>query len=146
VAEEPSAAPPSLAADTIASQLGGAEIPEGYVCFKGYLDEGGDGTHRIVVDEQFLRWLVVTTSDIAGKLDTPADAQDPRDLIWVRRGARMTKCEVGYAPDIANEGWGVDPVEGFVTDAPQDVGELNATAMSGRFRPQAFSSHPPPPY
>jgi hypothetical protein len=105
---EPATSPPTIAPDQIAADLGGEAIPEGYVRFKGYLDGGTGGVYRIVADDQFLRWLEVRTEDIAGRLDGSANPIDHRDLIWVRRGARMNKCEVGYAPDIADEGWCVD--------------------------------------
>ncbi|MEA2193622.1 MAG: hypothetical protein QOG42_56 [Solirubrobacteraceae bacterium] len=130
---EPPESPRRLSADTIGSALGGDAIPEGYVRFLGYLHAGDSGTHRIVVDEQFLRWLVVDSDDIAGRMDPPPGAMDSREQIWVRRGARMTKCEVGYAPDIANQGWGVetDPVDDadIVLDSANlpDAGAESAT-------------------
>jgi hypothetical protein len=128
----PPTTPRTLTRESIAAELGGAAIPEGYVCFKGYLDDGQDGTHKIVVDNQFLRWMQVNTCDIVGQLDIP---DDPCKLIWVRRGARMTKCEIGYAPDMANAGWGVDFSVGRDLS---DLSDLKA-AMTDR-------RGPPPPY
>jgi hypothetical protein len=151
-----------LSADNFAAELGGDAIPEGYVCFRGYLDEGTGGTHRIVVDEQFLRWLEVDAGDIAGRLEAAAGGDDRREQIWVRRGARMTKCAVGYAPEIANEGWGVDTEPAADTDTvvpgdeSDDAGDdtratesLLRSAGPVRKRRRGRSNQrrwPPPPY
>lgn len=147
---EPPTSPPRIASDSIATDLGGQAIPEGYVCFKGYLQAANGGVHRIVVDDQFLRWLEVSTEDIAGRLDGSADPVDRRDQIWVRRGARMTKCEVGYAPDIADEGWGVDTESVVDVDVDGPVELLSDAGGDGsrRWRPPPLlrRRRPPPPY
>jgi len=106
--DEQSTMPPTITRDSIAANLGKGAIPEGYVPFRGYLAAGEAGTCRIFVDDQFVRWLVVSTDDIVSRLDGSAHAQDPRDLIWVRRGARIAQCEVRSAREIANDGCGVD--------------------------------------
>ena len=124
--------------DQLDAAFAGEDIPEGYVCFRGRLIAGRGSTSRIVVDEQFLRWLDVGSDDIACHLEPPADRSDWRGSIWVRRGARMTKCEVAYAPEIANEGWGVD--EGAVDD------DVAIDAPRGGRRPLAARRRPPPPF
>jgi hypothetical protein len=106
--DERSTMPPTITRDAIAAKLGRGAIPEGYVPFRGYLAAGEAGTCRIFVDAQLVRWLVVSTDDIVARLDVPAHASDPRDLIWVKRGARMAQCEVRSAHEIANDGCGVD--------------------------------------
>jgi hypothetical protein len=106
--DEQSTMPPTITRDSIAAEVGKGAIPEGYVPFRGYLAAGEAGTCRIFVDDQFVRWLVVSTNDIVGRRDIQANAQDPRDLIWVRRGARIAQCEVRSAHEIANDGCGVD--------------------------------------
>ena len=163
MSDQPPASPRRLSADSFAAELGKDAIPEGYVCFRGYLGEGAGGTHRIIVDEQFLRWLEVDAGDIAGRLEAPSGGDDRREQIWVRRGARMTKCAVGYAPEIADEGWGVDtdPVAGtdivLPADEVDDAGEdADATARllspAGSVRRRRWRRNhpqrrwPPPPY
>jgi len=137
--------PTSISPASIAAQLGSDRIAEGYVCFKGYLQIGNAGTHRIVVDEQFVRWLEVNAEDIVGQIDGSADPADRRDQIWVKRGARMAKCEVAYAPEIANEGWGVD-TDPLVAEDDADVLLGLAAATTRRPDRRPNRRRPPPPY
>lgn len=112
VTDETPGLPPSLTPDSIATTLGGdiPGVPLGYVSFKGYLAEGNGGVHRLYIDDTFWSWLEVPAADIAARLDVPSNAADARSVIWVNRDARVTKCQVGYAPDLEDEGWGGDPV------------------------------------
>lgn len=108
--DEPSGLPRSLAPDSIAATLGGdhPSTHSGYVSFKGYLAAGEGGVHRLYFDDSFWSWLEVKATDIAARLDVPSNAQDSRSVIWVSRDVKVTKCQVGYAPELEDESWGVD--------------------------------------
>lgn len=110
--DAPPELPPSLDPDSIATALGGEypAVPVGYVSFKGYLAAGQSGRHRLYFDDTFWSWLDVAGADIAARLDVPANAQDSRSVIWVKRDAIVTKCQAGYAPELEDESWGADPV------------------------------------
>lgn len=79
---------------------------EGAVMFKGWLlkpSEAGGGTDtppgrvRFFTDPQFLDWLEIPADDIV--YQTKADADDPEggSVIWVKREARIRRCEAGRA-------------------------------------------------
>lgn len=134
--------PPTISAADITSELARDGIPEGYICFKGYLQTGSGRTDRIIVDDRFVRWLEVDREDIVARSE-PSQAGDLRNRIWVRRGARVAKCEVSTAPDAANEGWGVD------TDPIAGPGIVPGVPDGRRGRRPAQPDLPariPPPY
>jgi hypothetical protein len=117
--QEPNSGPVSVAPDNIAASLLGGRpaIPDGYVSFKAYLDVPHDGLQRAYENDGFVHWWEIKVDDIAGRLDPPPNQQDPRTIVWVKRDARITRCEVGSAQEMADRAGGGDPDNGRSTQA-----------------------------
>jgi hypothetical protein len=104
--------PDVAAEDIIRSDTEG----EGVVMFKGWLgpieggavstpadgaDEAGasvDVEHvRFFTDPQFLDWLEIPVKEIFHRTSASADDPEGGSVIWVRREARIRRCEYGRA-------------------------------------------------
>jgi hypothetical protein len=94
-------------------------VPDGYVSFKGYLDEAQDGVHRVYLDDSFWCWIEVQADDIAHRMDVPNNPQDPRSIVWIKRSALVTRSEVGSASDIAHSVWGDDDHAAVIQRRPR---------------------------
>jgi hypothetical protein len=82
---------------------------EGVVMFKGWLGSmDGDpvpdpadpvaADHvRFFTDPQFLDWLEIPSIDIFHQTSASADDPEGGSVIWVRREARIRRCEYGRA-------------------------------------------------
>ena len=110
-------AAPNLAPDPIAKRLGKClptDVSEGYVSFKGYLGPAlEDGTYPLYLDEEFRSWIRLRAEDIKERFNL-ANAQDPHSVIFVERRAKLTRCQTGFANEIADEVWGADPAGGGI--------------------------------
>lgn len=88
----------SVATDIVSKDTDGL----GAAKFEGWLaGEPGDpdpspATFRCYTHPQFLEWLEIATDDILGQVPTtgrPAGGS----TIWVKRGAKIKRCQVGQA-------------------------------------------------
>lgn len=88
--------------------------PEGCISFKGFLSEPrmcgeDDAVHRLYTDHTFWTWLEILASDIRAQIAVPPDGFDPRSVVWVRREAKVARCQVSEAYELAEEVLGIDP-------------------------------------
>lgn len=87
--------------------------PEGCIAFKGFLSAeqacASGATHRLYTDDTFWAWLEIRKEDIRAQIAVPPDGYDPRSVIWVQREAKVAKCRVTHAYDLAEEVFAPDP-------------------------------------
>ncbi len=99
MADEPLEFPP-FTADSIADRLD-EPVPDGYASFKGYLaPKRENGRHRFFGNDTFLYWMDIAADDIVARINVPANAIDPRSMIYVKREARVITCQVRKAHEV----------------------------------------------
>jgi hypothetical protein len=110
--------PPDLTPDGIAQALAGdyPAIPHGYASFKGYLAPKQNGVYRFFTDDTFRSWIEVKAEDIVGRINVPANATDPRSMLYIKHDALVIKCHVHRAFEVDDTG--ADRGEGGLTSHP----------------------------
>ena len=72
---------------------------EGASMFKGWLGPATDGVRQMFTDSQFLEWLVIAETDFVFQLQ--GDESEGKSVVWVKREARITRCQSGLAHEFA---------------------------------------------
>ena len=102
--------PPDLTPDSIAETLAGRSpaIPHGYASFKGYLAPKRNGVYRFFTDDSFRCWIEVKAEDIVGRINVPANAIDPRSVLYIKHDALVIRCHVHKAYQVDDVGANLD--------------------------------------
>ena len=87
-----------LVPDDVAVDVAGADA----VTFVGYLSVGDSEGSWKLFDTCFQRWLVFSESQILHQISGQGQPGG-RSTLWVKRDARITKCEVAPAIEFAGE-------------------------------------------
>ncbi|HEV7805950.1 MAG TPA: hypothetical protein VGO80_09030 [Solirubrobacteraceae bacterium] len=79
---------------------------EGAAIFKGWLGPPTQAPHVVVeaaatfrffTSPQFMEWLEIERNDILYQADADADDPESGSVIWVKREARIRRCQAGRA-------------------------------------------------